>query len=172
MKEDEIRKLLERYYDGLTTQAEEQELKRFFTRTDTPQGLEAEARWFRQLEATRTAPEPDLPAGFSERLDSLIDQWNRAERPAEPVRPTIGIRRLRWVAGIAAGLLLAVGFGLGWHGASVPADTCATPEEAYAQAQRALTLLSETLNRGTQGMETLHLATHKVQTNLNKHLTE
>ena len=34
-----------------------------------------------------------------------------------------------------------------------PQDTCATPEEAYVQAQKALIMLSSSLNKGIEKVE-------------------
>lgn len=53
---------------------------------------------------------------------------------------------------------------------SVPKDTCSTPEEAYVQAQRALALMSSSLNKGLEEIETIHQTTGKVKENVYEQL--
>lgn len=53
---------------------------------------------------------------------------------------------------------------------SAPQDTCATPEEAYAQAQKALIMLSSSLNKGIEKVESVQEATGKIQENVNEQL--
>ena len=45
MKASEIDKILVRYYDGVTDEAEEKELKRFFTEEDVPAHLLARKKF-------------------------------------------------------------------------------------------------------------------------------
>lgn len=51
-----------------------------------------------------------------------------------------------------------------------PQDTCSSPTEAYAEAQKALFMFSSALNKGVQQMETVHETTEKVQKNVNQQL--
>jgi hypothetical protein len=51
-----------------------------------------------------------------------------------------------------------------------PQDTCATPEEAYVQAQKALIMLSSSLNKGIEKVESVQEATGKIQENVNEQL--
>ena len=141
-----IEALLERYYDAQTSEAEEQRLKDFFLHEEVPAHLQAEKKMFLQLQAT------DVPEGLEERLSQSIDRWNKKHRTL----------RLQWIGSIAASLLLL--FGAGWYLQEPPRkDTCATPEEAYMEAQKALVLFSTALNKGMKQMDVLQETTERVE---------
>ena len=141
-----IEALLERYYDAQTSEAEEQRLKDFFLHEEVPAHLQAEKEMFLQLQAT------DVPEGIEERLSQSIDRWGKKHRTL----------RLQWIGSIAASLLLL--FGAGWYLQEPPRkDTCATPEEAYIEAQKALVLFSTALNKGMKQMDVLQETTERVE---------
>ena len=141
-----IEALLERYYDAQTSEAEEQRLKDFFLHEEVPVHLQAEKEMFLQLQAT------DVPEGLEERLSQSIDRWSKKHRTL----------RLQWIGSIAASLLLL--FGAGWYLQEPPRkDTCATPEEAYMEAQKALVLFSTALNKGMKQMDVLQETTERVE---------
>ena len=141
-----IEALLERYYDAQTSEAEEQRLKDFFLHEEVPAHLQAEKEMFLQLQAT------DVPEGLEERLSQSIDRWGKKHRTL----------RLQWIGSIAASLLLL--FGAGWYLQDTPRkDTCATPEEAYAEAQKALVMFSTALNKGMKQMDVLQETTERVE---------
>ena len=141
-----IEALLERYYDAQTSEAEEQRLKDFFLHEEVPAHLQAEKEMFLQLQAT------DVPEGLEERLSQSIDRWGKKHRTL----------RLQWIGSIAASLLLL--FGAGWYLQEPPRkDTCATPEEAYVEAQKALVLFSTALNKGMKQMDVLQETTERVE---------
>ena len=141
-----IEALLERYYDAQTSEAEEQRLKDFFFHEEVPAHLQAEKEMFLQLQAT------DVPEGLEERLSQSIDRWGKKHRTL----------RLQWIGSIAASLLLL--FGAGWYLQEPPRkDTCATPEEAYVEAQKALVLFSTALNKGMKQMDVLQETTERVE---------
>ena len=141
-----IEALLERYYDAQTSEAEEQRLKDFFLHEEMPAHLQAEKEMFLQLQTT------DVPEGLEERLSQSIDRWGKKHRTL----------RLQWIGSIAASLLLL--FGAGWYLQEPPRkDTCATPEEAYMEAQKALVLFSTALNKGMKQMDVLQETTERVE---------
>ena len=141
-----IETLLERYYDAQTSEAEDRMLKDFFLHEEVPAHLLAEKEMFLQLQASK------IPEGLEDRLSQSIDQWGKKHRTL----------RLQWIGSIAASLLLL--FGAGWY---LPEPTlkatCSTPEEAYAEAQRALVMFSTALNKGMKQMDVLHETTQKVE---------
>ncbi|WP_455672775.1 hypothetical protein [Phocaeicola sp.] len=170
MKVNEIEILLARYYDGTSTEAEEKELKRFFTEENVPTHLLAEKELFMQL---ADVPEPEIPKGLESKLSSLIDEWDTHERRTIKVKKHTRILRMQWVASIAASVLILFSVGMYLYkpyAPPAPQDTCATPEEAYAEAQKALLLLSATINKGIKQVETVHEATEKMQENVNEQL--
>ena len=141
-----IEALLERYYDAQTSEAEEQRLKDFFLHEEVPVHLQAEKEMFLQLQETA------VPEGLEERLSQSIDRWGKKHRTL----------RLQWIGSIAASLLLL--FGAGWYLQEPPRkDTCATPEEAYAEAQKALVMFSTALNKGMKQMDALHETTERME---------
>ena len=141
-----IETLLERYYDAQTSETEERMLKDFFLHEEVPIHLMAEKEMFLQLQASA------VPEGLEERLSQSIDQWGKKHRTL----------RLQWIGSIAASLLLL--FGAGWY-LQEPTlkDTCSTPEEAYAEAQRALVIFSTAHNKGIKQMDDLHETTERVE---------
>ena len=141
-----IEALLERYYDAQTSEAEEQRLKDFFLHEEVPVHLQAEKEMFLQLQVSA------VPEGIEERLSQSIDRWGKKQRTL----------RLQWIGSIAASLLLL--FGAGWYLQDTPRkDTCATPEEAYIEAQRALVMFSTALNKGMKQMDALHETTERME---------
>ncbi len=159
MKEySHIENLLERYFDGLTTEAEEVRLREFFRRADVPPHLQAEAEMFRAM---------DL-AGMEGRLSHKINQWEKGKPMTFPEATHSRIPFLRMAAGIA--LLLAVGWRL--LVPPGPRDTCATPEEAYAETQRALAMVSAALNKGVAPLQTLQETTAKAEQHIKEQLNK
>ena len=141
-----IEALLERYYDAQSSETEERMLKDFFLHEEVPAHLLAEKEMFLQLQASA------MPEGLEERLLQSIDRWGKKHRTL----------RLQWIGSIAASLLLL--FGAGWYlQETTRKDTCSTPEEAYAEAQRALTIFSTALNKGMKQMDVLHKTTERVE---------
>ena len=158
MKPDDIEDLLTRYYEGVTSEAEEKELKRFFMEEEVSEDLLAEKELFLQL------------AACPERLNDMIDAWDMSEKRALKVKKRTRIIRLQWLGRIAASLLLLFSVGMYLYKPSAPKDTCATPEEAYMQAQKALVMLSSRLNKGMEEVETVQEATGKIRENVYEQL--
>ena len=109
------------------------------------------------------------------RIASCIDGWEQEEQiRAERHKKMTHRILLRRCAGIAAGLFLvfSVGTYLYHHSQLRPLseDTCASPEEAYAEAQKALLLFSHSLNKGLAQMEKAEEATVKVKKVVEKHV--
>ena len=153
-----IEKLLERYYNAETSEQEEQELKDFFRHEEVPPHLLAEKEIFLQLQAS------DTPDGMEERLGKLIDQWELSEQKTQKKRR---IFHLQWIGSIAASLLLVIGISL-YQQEPQRKDTCATPEEAYAHAEKALLLFSETLNKGLRPIEEMQKTNQSICKQINK----
>ena len=167
MNTERINDLLERYYEALTTETEEEELRRFFAKGDVPAHLMGERELFLQLQAA--SDETVVPEGIEDRLSDAIDGW-AAQEEAEKKRHHSRIYRLRWMSGIAASIVLILSFG--WH-LYEPArrDTFATPEEAYAEAHEALMQFALALERGTQQIAMVHSTTEKIEESINEYLT-
>lgn len=100
-----------------------------------------------------------IPVGLEERLSGKIDEWERLEKKEQQMR------RYKYltVATIAACLVIA--FGIGGHMLESKSmsddnvktckgetDTYSDPDRAYAEAEKALELLSYNINKGMNMM--------------------
>ena len=152
MDTDNIRQLLDRYYDGQTNEREEQVLKDYFLQDDVPPQWVTDQRLFRQLYGANM---PTID-GLEQRLSRQIDGWNRVEKTASRRSRTVG---LRWMAGIAASLLLLFTIGLlvdrqqKQAQYAVQQDTFDDPRDAYAETQKALMMFSKSINKGLNKVE-------------------
>lgn len=149
---EQIQTLIERYFAGETSLAEDATLRDYFRREDVDERLLAYRPYFQYLaaESRRTAPA------------RLLEDW-------QPPQSQGNIRRLpsqRWWIGVAALLVLALGL---WWLAPAPLPTDADPataavdwsryeiedpEEALRITRAALVKTSRALNDGArQAME-------------------
>ena len=92
---------------------------------------------------------------MEKRMERQIDGWNTVERTTHRRARTIS---LKWIAGIAASLLLLVSVALvvnyryerQHYAQQQPKDTFDNPEDDAAETQRALLKFSETINKAIQ----------------------
>lgn len=166
MNVNNINELLERYYDALTTESEELELKRFFANEEVPTHLQAEKEMFLQMQALA---DTHVPQGLEERITRNIDAWKAEEQSMAKVQRKARILSLPWIGSIAASMLVLLS--IGWYmyePQPVRKDTCATPEEAYIHAQKALAMFSHTLNKGMEQMNAAYETTERVERTIQK----
>ncbi|HIY89311.1 MAG TPA: hypothetical protein H9824_11510 [Candidatus Bacteroides pullicola] len=148
MRREEIEKLLARYYDGLTTEQEEEKLTQaLHSAKDLPEDLQAERDLFLSLHKD-TVEDVPVPEDLETELAARIDR--KASAP----------RRLRlWWGSVAASALLLVGLGLGItemrHDvlASTPQDTFTNPEDAHRALQAIFTEMSQNWKAGMEQLE-------------------
>lgn len=91
IKTEEIKRLLDRYYDGMTTEEEEKALHTYFNGSDIDASLTEERIFFTALQSS----ECPTPAGMEERLSRQISQWNTLEvtnRCDKAYQPALGSR--------------------------------------------------------------------------------
>lgn len=103
---NEIRRLIDRYYDGSCSPDEELELEEYFcltTDSELPDDLHAEAAMFRALAMAADSDDIELPAGLDERLNAVT-----ADAPVR--RKPVIIRYLSIAA--AAAVVIAIGISL------------------------------------------------------------
>ena len=170
MRIDEIERLLDRYYDGRTTESEELELKRFFLEEEVPAHLLTEKELFLQLSAVE---EPEVPAHLESNLNRLIDEWDAREKHITQLSILKRKRWIHWIGSAAACLVLSFSVGMYLYKPytpPTPQDTCASPEEAYEEAQKALVMLSSTLNKGIENVQAVEHTTQKMQNSVNQQL--
>lgn len=159
MRTPDIESLLQRFYDGQTSPEEEQTLRRLLAQKELPKHLQADKEFFQQLSAT---PAPDIPEGLEQRLSHLIDCMEKVQPSLSPDKSRSRFYRLLRIGSIAATVLLLLDLGLHCYirtsysrtptGRPTPEDTCDTPEEAYAEAQKAFALFARTIDKGIESV--------------------
>lgn len=173
MKVEEIERLLAEFYEGNTTESQEEALSNYFRTTEVPERLLKEKEIFLTL---CQAAEMDMkvPAGLEDKLTLLIDE--KAEEERHFFRVNRAKRNWRWIRGVAATVLLLVGigYGVGWMGHDVcvptPQDTFSDPEEAYRVLQATLIEVSTNLNQGITQVEETQADMRKVVQEVKKEI--
>jgi hypothetical protein len=165
MNTKEIEELLDRYYEGETTLAEENLLKKFFSGDEVPGHLlqhQAMFRYFRE-EASQTLRNEEQEKVLKRRISRFEKEVSQSGM--QPVQ-----KRMYYLSGIAAGLLILSGLVFTFkteltkknHAGLVKTST----EMAYAQTQQALLLVSVGLNTGLDEVKrftTLNNAMEQIQ---------
>jgi hypothetical protein len=148
MKEERLKELLDKYYLGETSEAEETELKEYFRRTDIIEGYEAESHIFCHYLKTGSIPEPS--AGFTERIAKAIDELEN------PPRREFKRKRYIIILSSAAAILLLIGTYFIFLNQKDPEDTFTDPQLAYAETMRILNEVSVRLNKGTEALKPIN----------------
>ena len=151
IKTEDIKRLLDRYYDGTTTEEEEEVLRTYFNGSDIDASIREESVIFTALQSS----EYPVPTGMEGRLSRQISQWNSLEVATQR---TIRHINLRWVVGIAASLLLLLATGAIVYqnennSPQTEQDTYTNAKDAYAETSRALMKFSKSLNKGIEAAE-------------------
>jgi len=144
MEPDKIIELAEKYYEGLTSEDEEAQLRRYLSDPSLPPSLKAEYGYL--LEQALVIPDPSCD--FDERLDALT----RTE-----TRLASGRRLARYSLRIAAtvALVVAAYFIADYIGNNRMRDTYSDPRIAMAEVKSILALVSENLNAGTEELKSV-----------------
>lgn len=132
MELDRIEIILERYFEGKTTIAEEEELKAYFSSSDVAQHLEQYKPLFRY---------------FSEAKEQRLHQ----------VVPLPSKKRyVAWLS-IAASAVILLGVGtftyFNYDTANDDLGTYDDPHQALIETQKALSLLSNNVNKGVESVQ-------------------
>lgn len=146
MTSEDIRQLLQRFYDGETTHAEEHSLREWFRTNDCSEDLQPDRQMVMALSETADVP---MPVGLQMRISNRLRKRERRRHQ----------RAMRWLTmtGIAASVAaLAIGV---WYWMipqqTVYADTCQTPQEAIEEVHQTLNIISRDLCQGLSGEEDL-----------------
>jgi hypothetical protein len=148
----EIRKMLERFYQGETTLEEERLLQDYFLSTSVPEELLPDKDLFQSFVAGTESVE--VPEDLDQRIIASID---RAEHKANRTRRI----SLFSLSGLAAGLLVMIAVYLFYVrsekspliASNQMSDTYQDPMLAYEEAKRTLVYVSNKLNTGTSEFE-------------------
>ncbi len=141
-----IEQLLSAYYEGATTIEDEQTLIEYFTsETNVPSHLAVDRDIFIALNDVKING-IDVPEGLEENISATIDSLDMRERMRQ--------RRFnrRYIIGIAASLVIAIGIGIHFLANRPRHNEITDPQLAYNETVRALTLLSEKLNKANNGL--------------------
>lgn len=149
MTTEEVKQMLEKYYNAETTARDEAQLRLYFATADVPRELEADRALFDQLYAAAPLP----PQGMGTRMAQEIERWNVLEKHTVRHSRVVG---MRWMAGMAAGILAL--FTLGTYLNNRPStaspyaasmrETYDNPRDAAGETERALTKFSMAINKG------------------------
>lgn len=132
MESAEIKKLLEKYFEGETTVAEEKELASYFAGSVAPE-LEAYRSYF----------------GF----------FAQEKKVSLPVKQLHSMRRRQYTFISAAAAILVL-FGIGYYSfygteSRGKSGVINDPQEAYQETQKALMMLSGHINKGVESVQYL-----------------
>jgi len=161
----DIKQLLKKFYDGVSTPQEEHWLKEFFLKEEVVDDCwKVDQELFKAL----YQEEAELPAGISERLEQAIDNMGKSPQPAIKKRRILSY----WISSAAAIILLCVGLFFITKGSVEPqmADTFDDPVEAAIAAEKVLAFMSSQLNKGFSQVADATHEFEKVDQVLNKHL--
>jgi hypothetical protein len=142
MKREELNRLLEKYYDGNTSEAEELWLRDFFSSGNIPDGYEAEKEIFGFYSGFEKIPEPT--PGFEKKILDAVDN---------NIGHILILKRRRFVFSLvsaAAGVLLLAGTYFFFLHRAEPRDTFSDPQLAYAETLKILYNVSSKINHGTR----------------------
>lgn len=145
--------LLEKFYDGQTTEDEELRLKTYFAGNDVPEKYANEQAYFDFIKKSKEAT--ILPEGFHDEVEKLIEKQNTKVVPLK--------KYLHTVLAIAASVIFVVYLAVFFQSDSEKMaktetkDTFDNPREAYEATKKALMLISNNMNKGAEKLESLEV---------------
>ena len=145
MSEEELKRLIEKYYSGESTEEEEGILRAYFIENSAPPGYEAEKEILSFLMEAGDVPEPS--AGFEARIIKAVDSSDEKELSSRVRRILVPL------TGIAAGLLILAGSYFFFTNRIESEDTYTDPEIAYAETMKILMNVSSQINQGKQSLK-------------------
>ncbi len=148
----EIRKMLERFYQGETTLEEEGMLQEYFASTGVPEELIPDRDLFRSFNDGPDSVE--VPADLNQKIIASIDRVERKENRTRRIS-------LFSLSGLAAGLLVMIAVYLFYIrtersqliASNQMVDTYEDPMAAYEEARKTLAFVSSKFNTGTSELE-------------------
>lgn len=171
MKIFEIEKLIADFYEGKTSVDQEKELFHFFETQEVPPHLLAEKELFQKMYSS--CNDIEVPTHLEQKLSHLIDSWEKKEEKGPHQKRRI--TNWHWISGIAASLFLILSMGLYTHleqQEPVLTDTYSNPNDAYKEAQKALLLVSDNLNKGVSELENAQKGMNKANKILDEQISQ
>jgi hypothetical protein len=145
MNREDLNRLLEKYYNGESTEEEELEIRLFFNGNIIPEGYEAERALFSYYNNAMEVPEPS--ADFEARIISGI---NGSEKTAQVRRSR---KLILTVLSTAAGVIIMTGSYFFFVNRNETDDTYSDPKLAYAETMKILFDVSARMNKGAVMLE-------------------
>lgn len=145
MNEKELNRLINKFYEGESTEEDEKILRAFFSGDNVPEGFETEKHIFRYFMESGSVTEPS--AGFEERIYQAVkssEQRRLSEKAKSYFLPLLSA---------AAVILIMAGTYFFFESKRGIKDTYSDPEVAYNEAMKILTDVSTRLNRGRACLE-------------------
>lgn len=170
MKIEEIEKLLDEFYEGNTTEKQEEALRYYFETQEVPEHLRNEKELFLSFRQDDCV---EVPAGLEDKLNRMINE--KEEEARRFFRRNKSQRNWRWVGGIAASLLLLFGIGYGISNyqsnhMEQPQDTFSNPQDAYKVLQATLIEVSTDLNSGINQVKDSRREIKKIHKEIKKEI--
>lgn len=180
MKTEYIKEILEKYYEGFSSAEEEKILIDYFSTENIAPELANEQLIFNSLHSIEEVPFNDQ---LESRLENIIDVLDKKERAIAKTATSKkrNIRPFFWVSSVAASLILLISIGYLYQqhneyqveSSTISLkDTYSDPEKAYAEAEKALILMSEKLNIGLSGIDSMNEGVEKSNEIIEKNLTK
>ena len=145
MSEEELKRLIGKYYDGISTDEDEKALRAYFSGYSVYPGYETEKEIFSMYMDSSDVPEPS--GGFEASIMKAIDDQPDQSRYAR-------IRSLLVpLMSAAAGLLILAGSWFFIIHKSEREDTFTDPRIAYAETMKILMEVSSQLNHGNRSLQ-------------------
>lgn len=145
MNEEELKRLIEKYYNGDSTEQEEEILRDYFRKGNVPEGYETEKLIFSYYAESAEIPGPTVD--FEARIMAGIDASGRSG----------GLEKLKKyllpVMSAAAGLLILIGSYFLIVKKAESGDTFTDPNLAYSETIKILRDVSSQLNRSAKVLE-------------------
>jgi len=139
MKTEEVKQLLQRYFEGESTDAEERSLENYFQSENVDREVAEYAEFFGGIsELAETVDDPTIEEDV---MDYILETENREKTKYRTMWKT--------VTGIAASIIVILGgFLLFQEQQHTSTDTFEDPEKAYAYAEQTLQYVSGKYNKG------------------------
>ena len=147
MKEERLKELLDRYYRGESSEAEEAELREYFSGEIIPEDFDAEREIFRYYSASEIIPVPS--EGFTERIIREVDELNEGRKRV------FSRKRILAILSVAATVLILIGSYFIFFSREDIEDTFTDPRIAYTETIKILNEVSIKFNKGTMALQPL-----------------
>lgn len=152
--------LLNKYFEGETTEKEERALKDFFALSDVPDEYKKYQDYFAAIPTKLDV----LGSDFDEKIKQMLKEESQPEKKKSSSFNTY------WRVAVAASIVLVMGIVfIGQNKPNFENDTYKDPEVALEETKKALFMVSESLNQGMKSMNTLseiNKATKKITTTI------